>query len=100
MLYNFIACQNEAEDGNQITRAQAAIAEGKNWNVSTDKYTEELKKGDVNGDGVVDVADIATIIDVMAGKGDAATQAAADVNGDTQVDVADIATVIDIMAGK
>ena len=53
---------------------------------------------DVNGDGVVDVADIATIIDVMAGKGDAALKNAADVNGDGTVDVADIATVITRMA--
>ena len=32
-------------------------------------------KGDVNGDGQVDVADIATIIDIMAGKGDDDTPA-------------------------
>ncbi|MBR6188889.1 MAG: BspA family leucine-rich repeat surface protein [Prevotella sp.] len=55
---------------------------------------------DVNGDGNVDVADIATIIDVMAGKGDAATEKAADVNGDGNVDVADIATVITEMAAR
>ena len=65
--------------------------------------------GDVNGDGTVDVADIAAIIDVMASAtipdasasgaaGDSASVAAADVNGDGTVDVADIATVIDIMA--
>ena len=56
--------------------------------------------GDVNGDGKVDVADIATVIDVMAGKGDAATKKAADVNGDGKVDVADIATVISEMAAQ
>ena len=56
--------------------------------------------GDVNGDGIVDVADIATLIDVMAGKGTAALIAVADVNGDTIVDVADIATIITIMAAK
>ena len=54
----------------------------------------------MNGDGNVDVADIATIIDVMAGKGDAATEKAADVNGDGNVDVADIATVITEMAAR
>ena len=56
-------------------------------------------KGDVNGDNNVDVADIASIIDVMSGSA-GAPPASADVNGDGQVDVADIATVIDIMAGK
>ena len=54
-------------------------------------------KGDVNGDGVVDVADIASIISVMAKGGN---DAAADVNNDGVVDVADIATVISIMASS
>ena len=59
------------------------------------------KKGDVNGDGAVDVADISAIIDVMAGATipDASAAGRADVNGDKTVDVADIAAVIDIMAG-
>ena len=57
-------------------------------------------KGDVNGDGDVDVADIAAVIDVMAGKGNSVTKTAADVNDDNNVDVADIAAIIDIMAGN
>ena len=63
--------------------------------------------GDVNGDGTVDVADIAAIIDVMAGVSfnpnanpEADNNHKADVNGDVSVDVADIAMVIDIMAGN
>ena len=53
-------------------------------------------KGDVNGDGAVDVADISSIITVMAvGTNDKT----ADVNGDGAVDVADISSVITIMAG-
>ena len=59
---------------------------------------EEPKKGDVNGDGTVDVADIAAIITVMAGDATAISKEAADVNGDGNVDVADIAAVITIMA--
>ena len=57
-------------------------------------------KGDVNGDGNVDVADIGVVIDVMAaGSGaDPALVHVADVNGDGNVDVADIAAIIDIMA--
>ena len=51
----------------------------------------------MNGDGAVDVADIATIIDVMAGSS-LQYKDKADVNGDYTVDVADIASVIDIMA--
>ena len=55
---------------------------------------------DVNGDGSVDVADIAAIIDVMAGNGDDNTKARADVNGDKAVDVADISTIISEMAAR
>lgn len=54
------------------------------------------KEGDVNTDGVIDVADIATIISVMADGG--ATKLQYDVNDDGTVDVADIATTISIMA--
>ena len=59
-------------------------------------------EGDVNGDGTVDVADISSIIDIMAGNVGAAPVSAhaADINGDGTVDVADIATVISIMAEK
>ncbi len=66
------------------------------WNMF-EKIEEYVMPGDVNLDAAVDVADIATIIDVMAG---ASSSGSADVNGDHTVDVADIATVIDIMAGK
>ena len=64
-------------------------------------FTEapKYKKGDVNGDGAVDVADIASIIDVMAGSG-LQYKERADVNDDKSVDVADIATVIDLMAAS
>ena len=53
-------------------------------------------KGDVNGDNAVDVADISSIITVMAAGGN---DPAADVNNDGAVDVADISSVISIMAG-
>ena len=57
--------------------------------------------GDVNGDGTVDVADIATVISVMANVGaDPVSARNADVNGDGTIDVADIATIISIMAGE
>ena len=51
-------------------------------------------QGDVNADGVVDVADIAAIISVMH---EEATYAAADVYADGEVNVADIAAVNDLM---
>lgn len=54
---------------------------------------------DVNCDGKVDVADIATIISVMAGEENASARPV-DVNNDGHVDVADIATIIDKMAAQ
>lgn len=52
-------------------------------------------KGDVNGDGAVNVADISAVIDVMAA---GSFDKASDVNGDGAVNVADISAIIDIMA--
>ena len=60
--------------------------------------TQSLK-GDVNGDGAVDVADIATVISVMSGSADVSS-ATADVNGDGTVDIADIVAVINIIAAN
>ncbi len=61
---------------------------------------ESLLIGDVNGDGVVDVADISAVISVMAGNPAGTTAARADVNGDGTIDVADVSNIISIMAGK
>lgn len=73
-------------------------------------FTYEYLRSDINGDYRVDVADIATILDAMAGKAigpgekvDSTTTvkislAEADANGDGVVDVADIATVLSVMA--
>ena len=58
---------------------------------------DEPLKGDVNGDGTVDVADISAIISVMAGTEE---YELADVNEDGSVDVADVSSVISIMAGN
>lgn len=54
-------------------------------------------KGDTNGDGKVDVADISQVIAVMAAGG---YSAVVDVNADDVVDVADISQVISIMAAN
>ena len=59
-------------------------------------YGKEVK-GDVNGDYTVDVADIGSVIDVMATGGYVKE---ADVNGDGAVDVADVGEIIDQMTKK
>ncbi|MBP5339482.1 MAG: hypothetical protein J6Z14_09340 [Prevotella sp.] len=58
------------------------------------------KPGDVDGDSVVDVADIANILSFMSGTAVNITLERADVNNDGKADVADIATVLSIMAGN
>lgn len=64
-----------------------------------DSVENTAVSGDVNGDGNVDVADIANVIDCMSGNS-AVNKTAADVNKDGTVDVADIATIIDEMAAR
>ena len=101
----YVVFYDEAE-GNVCTKQQAKAVANRGWtaygvNSEGDCYKlydgSDSKKGDVNDDGAVDVADISTIIDVMA-KG--TNDPVADVNDDGAVDVADISEVIDIMAGK
>ena len=55
-------------------------------------------KGDVNGDGEVNVTDIVTLVNIIMGKNKGT--ATADVNGDGEVNVTDIVTVINIILGK
>ena len=54
--------------------------------------------GDVNGDGMVDVADVNLIINIMLGQ--MASTDMADVDGNGTIDVADVNTVINLMLGK
>lgn len=58
---------------------------------------EASLKGDVNGDGEVNIADINAVIDTIL-TGD--TNARADVNGDSEVNIADINSLIDIILAK
>ena len=58
----------------------------------------EITKGDLNGDGTIDILDIILIIDVMTGElTDAQKKAAADVNCNGNVDILDIIGAIDLM---
>lgn len=63
----------------------------------TEKYTKEdpQVKGDVNGDGTVDIADVNQIIDMILDLQSDTT--VADVNGDGTVDVADMNAIINII---
>lgn len=64
---------------------------------STDPYPS----GDVNGDGVVDIADVNAAINIMLGRAnDDDYQGTADINGDGNIDIADVNAIINAMLGK
>ncbi|MBQ0069885.1 MAG: dockerin type I repeat-containing protein, partial [Bacteroidales bacterium] len=64
-------------------------------NVEPGPGPEPGVKGDINGDGVVDIADVNACIDMILGL--QAATAVGDVNGDGNVDVADMNAIIDIV---
>lgn len=80
---------------------QASVNTYKTTSVWKDFYSIEGEggglKGDVNGDGVVDIADVNAVIDIILGL--QSKKAAADLNGDGAVDVADMNAIIDIILG-
>lgn len=55
-------------------------------------------RGDITGDGAIDIADVNAAINIMLGKAQAV--AAADVTGDGKVDIADVNVLINVMLGK
>lgn len=62
---------------------------------------EDYLKGDVNGDGEVDIADAVCIVNHVVGKATPAfVAAAADVNGDGDVDIADAVRIVNLVVGK
>lgn len=58
----------------------------------------DYKKGDVNGDGDVNIGDINALISIILG-GEDNTEGRSDVNGDTDVNIGDINAVIAIILG-
>ena len=100
-IVKLIEATDEADGSRAFRTMRAPAANGTASYTSFATITVKARKhGDVNGDFTVDVADIATVIDVMAGNVGSVSATSADVNGDGTVDVADIATIIDIMAAN
>ena len=61
----------------------------------------EYQKGDINGDGKVDIADVNAVINVMLGKAAASSyKGNPNVNGQGDIDIADVNAVINLMLGK
>ena len=79
-----------------IDAAYAHIDGGENDPGYLSTYEIALR-GDVNLDGIVDVADAVSVLNAMAGQ---EVSGEADVNGDGSIDIADLVTVLNIMAGQ
>ena len=95
-------------EGNIITNEQIRLAKSKNWtlykylNGSWVELTVSAVRGDLNGDGEVDVTDVDIMIDLVLGKNNPALKpdAVTDLTGDGQVDVSDVDIIIDLVLGK
>ena len=67
------------------------------FDLTSAKYTP----GDVNDDGSINIADVTSILSIMAGnQSDSLIREAADVNDDGAINVADVTSVLSIMAGN
>ena len=64
-------------------------------------HVAKVQLGDVNGDGVITIQDVVSIVDYTLGKGSSTfVEAAADVTGDGQINVSDVVAVVNILLGK
>ena len=90
----------EAYPGWQAYQLGAASISGKTicFNDIFDAF-RKAAKGDANGDGVIDVADITAVAGMILGT-TAETTKNADANGDGAIDVTDITTIAGIILGK
>lgn len=95
-----IAVLDNVDEGNVITDAQVLTAKRKNWvclrwTGSTWARIDVPMPGDVDGDGVVNIADVTALIDILLSGGTA--PANADVDGDGIVNIADVTALIDML---
>ncbi len=59
-----------------------------------------LKKGDVNGDKSVTIADVTALVNIILGKSQAPASGVANVNGEDGVTIADVTALVNIILGK
>jgi len=95
-----IAVLDNVDEGNVITDAQVLTAKRKNWvclrwTGSSWARIDVPMPGDVDGDGVVNIADVTALIDILLSGG--TVPANADVDGDGVVNIADVTALIDML---
>ena len=63
------------------------------------KIWEPCEVGDVNGNGVVDISDVTSLVNIILGKS-RDTTGMADVNDDGNVDISDVSILVNMIIGK
>lgn len=94
------AVLDNVNEGNVITDAQVLSAKRKNWvcqrwTGSNWVIIDVPMPGDVDGDGVVNIADVTALIDILLSGG--TVPANADVDDDGVVNIADVTALIDML---
>lgn len=80
-----------------ITAVSADLKTQVAYEINIKKPTAPVLKGDINGDGVLDVADASALIDMVLRAAECTD--VADVNGDGALDVADVSALITLILG-
>lgn len=80
-----------------ITAVSADLKTQVAYEINIKKPAAPVLKGDINGDGVLDVADASALIDMVLNSGTCTE--VADINGDGVLDVADVSARITLILG-
>ncbi len=88
-----------------ISRREATVTFFDRINASSIevRFVQQVQglRGDVDGNGTVDIADVNIVINIMLGKDNADNYGGrADVSGDGVIDIADVNGVVNVMLGK
>ena len=87
-------------EGNELTNAQNVAARAKRWipKKYSSGWNEIPAKGDVNGDGKINVSDVTALVNMILGT-IPKNEAVADINGDGKVNVSDVTALVNMILG-
>ena len=87
-------------EGNELTNAQNIAARAKRWipKKYSSGWNEIPAKGDVNGDGKINVSDVTALVNMILGT-IPKNEAVADINGDGKVNVSDVTALVNLILG-
>ena len=88
-------------EGNQFTNKHNSAARAKRWlpKQYNSSWQEIPLKGDVNGDGKINVSDVTALINMILGT-IPKDPARGDINGDSYVNVSDVTALVNIILGS